>query len=165
MLQSTIFLCNCHVQEYNLRRDMTKQIKWVCAQQRDQPGHRPSLIRVFSVRMKNSWALSYLLRAQRRLWSDWADAQADLSLRWAHTHFVGFVMSRLIYHSGSNKFDFNDHHNPLFCWFCVIWYQTCKEILMHKTHWNEFCKHDSERLTFYICTPTEEQIRLVFHDN
>ena len=24
---------------------------------------------------------------------DWADAQADLSLRWAHTHFVGFVMS------------------------------------------------------------------------
>ena len=33
---------------------------------------------------------------QRRLWSDWADAQADLSLRWAHTHFVGFVMSRLI---------------------------------------------------------------------
>ena len=29
--------------------------------------------------------------------SDWADAQAGLSLRWAHTHFVGFVMSRLTY--------------------------------------------------------------------
>ena len=28
-------------------------------------------------------------------WSDWADAQADLSLRWTHTHFVGFVMRRL----------------------------------------------------------------------
>ena len=27
----------------------------------------------------------------------WADAQADLSLRCAHTHFVDFVMSRLIY--------------------------------------------------------------------
>ena len=26
---------------------------------------------------------------------DWADAQADLSLRWVHTHFAGFVMSRL----------------------------------------------------------------------
>ena len=25
-----------------------------------------------------------------------ADAQADLSLRWAHTHFICFVMSRLI---------------------------------------------------------------------
>ena len=24
-----------------------------------------------------------------------ADAQADLSLRWAHGHFVGFVMRRL----------------------------------------------------------------------
>ena len=27
----------------------------------------------------------------------WMDAQVDLSLRWAHTHFVGFVMSRLMY--------------------------------------------------------------------
>ena len=27
--------------------------------------------------------------------SDWADAQADLSLRWAHIHFVGFIMRRL----------------------------------------------------------------------
>ena len=36
------------------------------------------------------------LGIQQSVWSDWADAQADLSLRWAHTHFVGFVMSRLI---------------------------------------------------------------------
>ena len=62
----------------------------------DQPGHRPCLIRVFAVRMKKAWVLSYSLSAQRRLWSDWADAQADLSLRWAHTHFVGFVMSWLM---------------------------------------------------------------------
>ena len=26
-----------------------------------------------------------------------ADSQADLSLRWVHSHFVGFVMSRFIY--------------------------------------------------------------------
>ena len=58
----------------------------------DQPGHPPSLIRVFAVRMKKPWVLSYQLSTQRRLWSDWANAQADLSLRWAHTHFVGFVM-------------------------------------------------------------------------
>ena len=31
---------------------------------------------------------------QGRLWSDWADAQAVLNLRWAHGHLVGFVMSR-----------------------------------------------------------------------
>ena len=35
------------------------------------------------------------LHADSEDWSDWADAQADLSLRWAHTHFVGFVMSWL----------------------------------------------------------------------
>ena len=29
-------------------------------------------------------------------WSDLADAQADLSLHWAHSHFVGFVMRPLI---------------------------------------------------------------------
>ena len=28
--------------------------------------------------------------AQRRLWSDWANAQADLSLRWAHMPFCWF---------------------------------------------------------------------------
>ena len=58
----------------------------------DQPGHLPSLIRDFAVRMKKAWVLSYPFSAQRRLWSDWADAQADLSLHWAHTHFVGFVV-------------------------------------------------------------------------
>ena len=52
----------------------------------DQPGHPPSLIRVFSVHMKKAWVLSYPLSAQRRLCSDWADAQADLSLHWAHSH-------------------------------------------------------------------------------
>ena len=33
----------------------------------DQLGHLPSLIRVFSVRMKKHWILSYPLSAQRRL--------------------------------------------------------------------------------------------------
>ena len=36
------------------------------------------------------------LHAHSEDWSDWVDAQADLSLCWAQTHFVGFVMSRLI---------------------------------------------------------------------
>ena len=56
----------------------------------DQPGQPPSLIRVFAVRMKKAWVLSYPLSAQRRLWSDWADTQADLSLRWAHMPFCWF---------------------------------------------------------------------------
>ena len=66
----------------------------------DQPGHPPSLIRVFAVRMRKAWIFCYPLSAQRRLWSDLTDAQADLSLRWAHSHFVGFVMRRLICYIG-----------------------------------------------------------------
>ena len=71
-----------------------QQIDCAPSEDSDQPGHPPSLIRVFAVHMKKAWVLSYPLSAQRRLWSD-LDAQADLSLRWAHTHFVGFVMLRL----------------------------------------------------------------------
>ena len=65
--------------------------------QQNKPRHPPSLIRVFAVRMKTAWVLSYQLSTQRRLWSDWADAQADLSLRWVQSHFVDFVTRRLIY--------------------------------------------------------------------
>ena len=76
--------------------DKNQQSDCAPSEDSDQPGHPPSLIRVFAVRMKKALVLSYPLSAQRRLWSDWADAQADLSLRWAHSHFAGFVLSRLI---------------------------------------------------------------------
>ena len=62
----------------------------------DQPGHPPSLIRVFAVHSVGSWGPKVSSCGQRRLWSDWANAQAELSLHWAHSHFVGYVMSRLI---------------------------------------------------------------------
>ena len=55
-----------------------------------------SLIRVFAVHMMKAWVLSYPLSTQQILWLDWADAQADLSLHWAQSHFVGFVMLWLI---------------------------------------------------------------------
>ena len=47
----------------------------------------PSLIRVFAVRSVGRTQASCW---QRKLWSDWADAQADLSLRWAHMTFCRF---------------------------------------------------------------------------
>ena len=61
----------------------------------DQLVHSPNLIRVFTVRMKKAWVLSYPLSAQRRLWSDWA-----------HSHFVGFVMSRLTFAMFESETDF-----------------------------------------------------------
>ena len=65
-----------------MRRDMFVH-KWAASWQNqqdgcapsedsDQPGHPPSLIRVFAFRMKKAWVLNYPLSAQRRLWSDWA---------------------------------------------------------------------------------------------
>ena len=62
----------------------------------DQPGHPPSLTRVFAIRIKKAWVLSYPLSAQRRLWS-------DLSLRWAHSHFVGLVTLRLLWNPEQNQ--------------------------------------------------------------
>ena len=83
----------CFPVQNHLSRLVTKPTKWSVRPAKTPP----SLIRVFAVHMKKAWVLSYPLSAQRRLWSDWANAQADLSLRWAHTHFVGFVMSWLIW--------------------------------------------------------------------
>ena len=55
----------------------------------DQSGHSPRLIRVFTVRSMGSLGPKRSSCGQRRPWSDWADVQAELSLRWAHSHFVG----------------------------------------------------------------------------
>ena len=49
-----------------------KTNKITCAQRdSDQSWHPPSLIRVFAVRTKKAWVLSYSLSAQQRLLSDW----------------------------------------------------------------------------------------------
>ena len=50
----------------------------------DQTAHTRSLIRVFVVRMKKLCILNYPKCAKWKLWSDWANAQVDLNLRWAH---------------------------------------------------------------------------------
>ena len=68
-----------------MSRDLTKPTKWVCAQRRLWSAQ--SVWSVFAVRKKKAGVRSYPLSAQRRLCSDWA-----------HTHFVGFVMSWLSYH-------------------------------------------------------------------
>ena len=103
-LQSFKGLSNCHELLHDIK--LATCLNWAATWQNqqndcapsedsDQPGYPPSLIRIFTVRMKKAWVLSYPFSTQRRLWSDWANAQADLSLCWAHSHFVGFVMKRL----------------------------------------------------------------------
>ena len=76
----------------------------------DQPRHPPSLIRVFAVRMKKTWVLSHPLSAQRRLWSDWADAQADL-----RSDQTGQMLIRLGRCPGWSKSSLDAQS---FYWFC-----------------------------------------------
>ena len=77
---------------------MRKQTKWALRPAKTQIslGTRP----VWSESSQSAqWVAEdpMFLHADSEDWSDWADAKADLSLRWAHSHFVGFVMLRLSY--------------------------------------------------------------------
>ena len=53
--------------------DKTNKMACAPSQDSEQPWHPPSQIRVFAVRMKKAWVLSYPLSAQRRRYSDWAE--------------------------------------------------------------------------------------------
>ena len=93
--------------------EMTRQI-WAAAWQNqqiecalsgdsDQPGHPPSLIRVFAVRMKKAWVLSYPLSAQRRLiggcpgWSESAlGAQSDCWFWHVAAHILIIKLANLV---------------------------------------------------------------------
>ena len=71
-----------------LPHDKTNKMACASSEDSDQPGEPHSLIRVFAVRMKKAWVLSYPLSAQQRVWSDRADTQADLSLHWSHRGYL-----------------------------------------------------------------------------
>ena len=86
-------VCKDYINQYEPLPDKTNKMVCAPSEDSDQPGHPPSLIRVFTVRMKKASLLKYLMSAQRRLWSDWADAQADLSLRWAYRSFCWFCLA------------------------------------------------------------------------
>ena len=69
-----------------------KTNRMTCApfEESDRPGQPTCLIRVFAVRSIGSYGLKVPSCGQRRLWSDWADAQADLRLCRAHIWFCLF---------------------------------------------------------------------------
>ena len=125
--------------------DETNKMARAPSEDSDQPGHPPSLIQVFAASMKTAWVFSYALSAQRRLWSDWVDAQAELSLRWVHSLFVGFVMRRL---RCEWKMWFGtvlpDTFLPTrFLWFCYITsWKYCQLVYVHVV---DFC---NDCLTF-----------------
>ena len=88
------YFCVC----YYMSRDMTKPTKWLCAQRSsDQPGHPSSLIRLGAMRSMGSLGPNVSSCGQQN--SDQTGRMPRLIwvFAWTHSHFVGFVMSRLIY--------------------------------------------------------------------
>ena len=90
----------------------------VCAPSKDldQPGHLPSLIRVFTVRLKIDRILRYSLSAQCRLIRlGIRPLQADMNLRWAHMPIR---------------------------WFCHDAAQIMAELFLEMTQWKKkLCMH------------------------
>ena len=91
---------HCVVYDSSTEPPHDKTNKMACAPSEDwdQPGYLPSLI---SLRCPHEESLGpyYPLSALRRLWSDWVDAQADLSLRWAHMPFCWFCHGDSLVHA------------------------------------------------------------------
>ena len=60
-------ITHCSHQLFEPPHDKTNKMACTPSEDSDQPGHQPSLIRVFAVHMKKAWVLSYPLSAQQRL--------------------------------------------------------------------------------------------------
>ena len=130
---------------------MTKPTKWPVCLVKTQISlgiAQSDLIRVFAVLMKKHWALNDLFSAQWRHWSDRADAQTHLSLRWAH-HFIGFVVRPLrclwfveripllllfkrtiwiLFFWHSSKYEHRGSHRRLTLHSSGIWARSCENV-------------------------------------
>ena len=63
-------VCERQIKSFEPQHDKFNKMACAPSTDSDQPGHPPSLIRVFAVHRKKAWALSYPLSAQLRLWAD-----------------------------------------------------------------------------------------------
>ena len=94
-----VLSCSCSYHMFhNMSHVMTKPTKWNVSPAKTQIslGIRPAWSESSMSAWRKLGSLATHWAEQLRLWSDWADAQADLSLRWAHSHFAGFVMSYIV---------------------------------------------------------------------
>ena len=106
------------------------------------------------------------LHANSEDWSNWANAQADLSLHWAHSHFVGFchVAAQILYSVlKTQSFGTDEHEQTVqiqtrlirvytVCHsFKILWTQCCM-LKQHYSHFRIITVIISGVLTFIIFT-------------
>ena len=100
-----------------------------------------TLIRGIGVGIGGGGGVLWKIRV--KLWGGGnADAQADLSLRWAHSHFVGFVMRWLIYHSNQSlnavgaAVHFRGKNQSILAYVGLIIFRTYLWVLDLSRSWN-----------------------------
>ena len=110
-LRQNIKQVSLEVKTFEPRHDRTNKVTVRPAKTQFSLGTRPvwSESSLSAWRKLESWATQWAHNED-------SDAQAELSLRWAHSHFVGFVMSWLIFICRKT-------------WF-IVW---------SKTEWHHFC--------------------------
>ena len=117
------------INSHNMSRSTIKLTKWHMRNAKTQVG-------VFAVHMKKQWVFSYPLSAHRKLWSDWVDARADLSLHLAHRLFCLFchVVTEMI----SECFGAELKKSSLSTIFIWIWAGTCNVNIILDKYWPLF---------------------------
>ena len=76
---------------------MTKPTKWYMSPAKNQTRLAQSDQTLRCPHEENLGPYLHIKRTAKTLILDWADTQAGLSLRWALSRFVGFIMRRLIW--------------------------------------------------------------------
>ena len=85
-------------------RDKTNKMACAPSEDSDQPGHPPSLIRVFAVRMKKAWTLSCPL-SECPGWSEsllGAQPQYWFCHEAAHFSYLLFILSEFLQHNSTS---------------------------------------------------------------
>ena len=129
--RSLLFPVNTHT--YEPRHDKTNKVTVRPAKIQISLGIRP-------VWSESSLCVHWVAKDARFLHADSEDsdqtgrmprlAQADLSLRWVHSHFVGFVMSRLSY-TVDGVILYLLYRTVLSCWSNILCLRIlCRSVLM-----------------------------------
>ena len=110
----------------------------------DQPGHPPSLIRVFAVRSVGSLGPKVSSCGQRRLWSDWADAKWLCAQRRQISLGIRPVWSESSLGAHS------------LCWFCHVAAQDIVAIKTFTLFAIEFVSITKSTNNKMTCAPSED---------
>ena len=98
----------------------------------DKPGHPLNL---WSQSSLSAWRTlgpySHPLSAQRRLWSDWMDAQSDMSLCWVHISFCWFCHASaqmVLMNTAIFSFSNTDKVCPIILNYALLKHLTCEDL-------------------------------------